>query len=121
MLDLIVLREKGYKRDIKLLQMLMFVKSTVWKNLFGKEAEKLERSNDEPWKCKGKFFGTISPKIVVFPIFSSDFIIEKEPLVNNFISLPKDKSSLNCAAFTAGIIEVILTVCEFDFYFIIYV
>lgn len=51
MLDLIVLRERGYRRDVKLLQMLMFVKGTIWKNLFGKEAEKLERSNDEPQKC----------------------------------------------------------------------
>jgi len=92
MLDVIVFREKGYKRDIKLLQMLMFVKGTVWKNLFGKEAEKLERSNDEPWKY---------------------YIIEKEPLVNTFISPSKDKVSLNCAAFTAGIIEVILTESNF--------
>jgi hypothetical protein len=43
----------------------------------------------------------------------SVILIEKEPLVNTFISLPKDKSSLNCAAFTAGIIESFLTVIVF--------
>lgn len=46
-------------------------------------------------------------------IYSLDFIIEKEPLVNTYISLPKDKISLNCASFTAGIIEAVLTVTIF--------
>lgn len=35
LLDLIVLREKSYKRDVKLLNILIFIKSTVWKSLFG--------------------------------------------------------------------------------------
>ena len=52
LLDVIVLREKSYKRDTKLLSMLMFIKGTVWKNLFNKEADKLERSNDDPCRCK---------------------------------------------------------------------
>ena len=52
LLDLIVLREKSYKRDVKLLNILMFIKSTVWKSLFNKEADKLERSNDDPCKCE---------------------------------------------------------------------
>ena len=41
------------------------------------------------------------------------YIIEKEPLVNKFISVPKDKGSLNCGVFTAGIIEAVLTNCGF--------
>uniref|UniRef100_A0A914HYV7 Trafficking protein particle complex subunit 5 n=1 Tax=Globodera rostochiensis TaxID=31243 RepID=A0A914HYV7_GLORO len=92
LLDLITLREKGYKRDVKLLHILMFVKGPVWKNLFGQEADKLERSNEDPCKY---------------------FLIEKEPIVNTFISLPKDKGSLNCAAFIAGIIEAFLTESNF--------
>ncbi|KAE9552071.1 hypothetical protein FO519_004728 [Halicephalobus sp. NKZ332] len=88
LLDVIVLREKSYKRDTKLLSMLMFIKGTVWKNLFNKEADKLERSNDDPCRY---------------------FLIEKDPLVNTFISLPKDKSNLNCASFIAGIVEAFLT------------
>ncbi len=51
-LDVIVLREKGYKRETRLLNMLMFVKTNVWRNLFNKEADKLERSNDDPCTCK---------------------------------------------------------------------
>lgn len=40
------------------------------------------------------------------------YIIEKEPLVNKFISVPKDKGSLNCASYTAGIIEAVLDGCN---------
>uniref|UniRef100_A0A1I8EMH5 Trafficking protein particle complex subunit 5 n=1 Tax=Wuchereria bancrofti TaxID=6293 RepID=A0A1I8EMH5_WUCBA len=85
LLDVIVLREKGYKREIKLLNMLMFVKGTIWKNLFNKEADKLERN----------------------------LLIEKEPIVNTYISVPKDKGNLNCASFIAGIIEAILEASNF--------
>ncbi|CAJ0587208.1 unnamed protein product, partial [Mesorhabditis spiculigera] len=92
MLDLIVLREKGYKRETRLLGMLMFLKSTVWKNLFGKEADRLERANDDP---------------------HTYLLIEKEPLVNAYISLPKDKAHLNCAAFSAGIVEAMLEASNF--------
>lgn len=35
-------------------------------------------------------------------------IIDNRPLVSQFISVPKEKSQLSCAAFTAGIIEAIL-------------
>ncbi|KHJ96321.1 transport protein particle component, Bet3 [Oesophagostomum dentatum] len=52
LLDVVTLREKGYRRETKLLGMLMFIKSSVWKNLFGKEADKLERSNDDQCTCK---------------------------------------------------------------------
>ena len=31
LLDLLVLRERGYKRETKSLQMLLFLKTTVWK------------------------------------------------------------------------------------------
>ncbi|XGW08076.1 hypothetical protein V3C99_010861 [Haemonchus contortus] len=92
LLDVITLRERGYRRETKLLGMLMFIKSCVWKNLFGKEADKLERSNDD--QC-------------------TYLLIEKEPVVNTFISVPKDKGMLNCAAFVAGIIQSMLEVSNF--------
>ncbi|KAF7400623.1 hypothetical protein HZH66_005807 [Vespula vulgaris] len=41
------------------------------------------------------------------------YIIEKEALVNKFVSVPKDKGSLNCASFTAGIVEAVLCDCGF--------
>ena len=55
--------------------------------MFGKEADKLEHASDDE---------------------RTYYIIEKDPLVNKFISIPKDKGSLNCAAFTAGVIEAVL-------------
>ncbi|CAG9862286.1 unnamed protein product [Phyllotreta striolata] len=47
LIDLYFMRERGGKREIKLLNILLFVKSTLWKALFGKEADKLEHSNDD--------------------------------------------------------------------------
>lgn len=44
------------------------------------------------------------------------YIIENEPLVNRFISVPKDKKDLNCAEFCGGIIEGILCTCGFVSY-----
>ncbi|KAL5016570.1 hypothetical protein ScPMuIL_006159 [Solemya velum] len=92
LLDVLFLREKGYKREIKLLNMLLFIKSSFWKTLFGKEADKLEHANDH----EGTYY-----------------IIEKDPLVNRFISVPKDKGNLNCAAYTAGILEAVLNGANF--------
>ncbi|MCJ8749479.1 hypothetical protein PDJAM_G00176780 [Pangasius djambal] len=97
LLDLLVLREKNGKRETKVLNILLFIKArlsishcrvSVWKSLFGKEADKLEQANDDD---------------------KTYYIIEKEPLVNAFISVPKENSTLNCAAFTAGMVEAILT------------
>lgn len=91
-IDLYFVRERNSKRETKLINMLLFIKTTLWKCLFGKEAEKLEHANDDE---------------------RTYYIIEKEPLVNKFISVPKDKGSLNCATFSAGIIEGVLTNCGF--------
>jgi hypothetical protein len=91
-LDLIFVRDRQPKRELKLLNVLMMVKSTLWKTLFGKEADKLEHANDDE---------------------RTYYIIEKEPLVNKFISVPKDKGSLNCASFMAGVIEAVLEGANF--------
>ncbi|EEC12448.1 conserved hypothetical protein [Ixodes scapularis] len=91
-LDLLHVREKNYKRETKLLNILLFIKTSVWKTLFGKEADKLEQANEDD---------------------RTYYLIEKEPLVIKFISVPKDRGSLNCAAFVAGIIEAILIGCNF--------
>uniref|UniRef100_A0A1I7XB83 DNApol_Exo domain-containing protein n=1 Tax=Heterorhabditis bacteriophora TaxID=37862 RepID=A0A1I7XB83_HETBA len=44
----------------------------------------------------------------VITITIQDLLIEKEPVVNTYISVPKDKGVLNCAAFVAGIIQAML-------------
>uniref|UniRef100_A0A0N4ZSW8 Trafficking protein particle complex subunit 5 n=1 Tax=Parastrongyloides trichosuri TaxID=131310 RepID=A0A0N4ZSW8_PARTI len=86
--DSIYLKEKGYKRDNKFHNVLLFIKGPMWKNLWGKEVDKVEKSNEDP--CKYFFF-------------------EKEPVINTYISQRKDKTDINCATFNAGIIEAILT------------
>jgi len=91
-LDLVFVRDRAARRELKLLNVLLMVKSTLWKTLFGKEADKLEHANDDE---------------------RTYYIIEKEPLVNTFISVPKDKGSLNCASFVAGIVEAVLDGCNF--------
>ncbi|XP_065225462.1 trafficking protein particle complex subunit 5 [Planococcus citri] len=92
LIDVVFIREKNYKRETKLLNILIFIKSTFWKNLFGREADKLEHANDDERMY---------------------YLKEKDPLVNKFISVPKDKGVLNCAVFTAGIIEAVLNSCGF--------
>jgi hypothetical protein len=85
--SLINFSEKKDKRDTKIIDMLMFVKRTLWIKLFGKEADKLEQAADDP---------------------RNYYVIEKDPIICKFISVPKDKSSLNCAAFAGGVIESVL-------------
>ena len=71
--DVLCVRDRSSKRETKLLNVLLMVKSTLWKSLFGKEADKLEHANDDE---------------------RTYYVIEKEPLVNKFISVPKDKGKV---------------------------
>ncbi|XP_022658667.1 trafficking protein particle complex subunit 5-like isoform X4 [Varroa jacobsoni] len=91
-MDVQAVRDKNFKRETKLIQMLIMIKSTIWKNLFGKEADKLEQANGDD---------------------KTYYIVDGEPLVNRFISMPKDLSSLNCAYFMAGIVEAIMVGANF--------
>ena len=63
---------------------------------------------------KSSFPGDLIYSQILYSLISkipfSDLLMEKEPLVNTFISLPKDKEAINCAAFVAGIIEAMLEV-----------
>lgn len=92
MIDVLCLREKTPKRETRLVNMLWFIQKTVWKTLFGKEADRLEQA-------------TANESIY--------YLFEDEPLVNQFISVPKDQSSLNCAAFVAGVVEGFLNGTHF--------
>lgn len=58
----------------------------MWQHLFGRQADRLEKSSN--------------------PATPDEYmIIDNEPLVNQFVSVPREMSQLNCAAFVAGIIE----------------
>lgn len=92
MVDLIFLRDKNFKRETRLINLLIFIKSNLWKTLFAKEADKLEHSNDDP---------------------TTYYIIESDPIVNRFISYNKDKGQLHCGSYIGGIIEAVLNECSF--------
>lgn len=63
-------------------------KFILFQALFGREADKLEHANDDE---------------------RTYYLMEKESIVNRYISVPRDKGSLNCAVYVAGIIEAVLT------------
>jgi hypothetical protein len=71
-------------RPTRILPLVQFIAQQLWRHLFGRAADSLERSDAVP----GQFM-----------------LYDNEPLVNQYISLPRDMSGLNCAAFVAGIIE----------------
>uniref|UniRef100_A0A6G1SPS1 Trafficking protein particle complex subunit 5 n=1 Tax=Aceria tosichella TaxID=561515 RepID=A0A6G1SPS1_9ACAR len=91
-IDLIVNRDKNFRRETRVINMLMFIKTVFWRALFNKEADKLEQANDDS---------------------SIYYLIEQEPITNKFVSTPKDKGNFNCASFIAGIIEASLEQCCF--------
>jgi trafficking protein particle complex subunit 5 len=83
-LELLIHREKGGRRETRLIGALMFVANTVWPSLFGKKAESLERSTEN----------------------EDEYMIhDATPITNEFISVPRDMGQFNCAAFVAGIIR----------------
>eukprot|EP00252_Welwitschia_mirabilis_P020453 TRINITY_DN5018_c0_g1_i3.p1 TRINITY_DN5018_c0_g1~~TRINITY_DN5018_c0_g1_i3.p1 ORF type:complete len:214 (+),score=42.10 TRINITY_DN5018_c0_g1_i3:328-969(+) len=86
-LELLCHREKGNRRETRLLGILSFVHSTVWKSLFGKVADSLEKGTENE---------------------DEYMISERELLVNRFISVPKDMGNFNCGAFVAGIVKGVL-------------
>lgn len=55
MLELMVWRTEGSskapKREIKLLSVLMMIHTQVWKAVFGKPADAIERSVENPDEC----------------------------------------------------------------------
>ncbi|KAI2608445.1 putative SPP30 protein [Hypoxylon fragiforme] len=88
LLDLLLYREapRSQTRSLNIITLLHFIKINVWQHLFARVADGLEKSSD--------------------PSKPDEYmIIDNEPLVNRYISVPRDMSQLNCAAYVAGIIE----------------
>ena len=87
-LELCCLREKSSRRETRMLGILNFITSTVWKMLFGNAADSLEKSVEQ----EDEFM-----------------IVEKAPIVNAFIS----SAPCSCAAFVAGIVRGVLEGAQF--------
>lgn len=79
-------------RPTRILPLLQFISTTLWKQLFGRPADALEHSAE---------------------IKDEYMIIDNDPIVNSYISVPKEMSQLNCAAYVAGIVEGVCDGCGF--------
>jgi hypothetical protein len=76
-------------RYTRLLDILRFLYTTVWKYLFGKQATDLQQSNDN----------------------SDEYMISDDEAhlwMGRFVSVPKDMGSLNVYAFLAGVVQGVL-------------
>jgi hypothetical protein len=92
LLELVWIREKYNRREIELLGALRFTTTSVWRFLFGKVADSLERVKDK----------------------ENEFIIvENVPLFTRYISVPSDLVELNCNALVGGIIRGVLEASGF--------
>ncbi|WPG99530.1 Hypothetical protein R9X50_00234500 [Acrodontium crateriforme] len=80
-------------RPTRMIDLLQFIQGTLWRALFNRPADALEQSTTK----KNEYM-----------------IIDNEPVVNTFISIPKEMSQLNCAAFVAGIIEGVCDAAGFS-------
>lgn len=100
-LELGMFRDKK-TREIKLVQLLQWISTTVWKSLFNKQADSLEKSQQKETQCMN----------LIGLIFAKDLIYDKEPMETKFISVPKGVN-LHVAYFTAGILKGILCAAEF--------
>jgi hypothetical protein len=65
-LELIVWREKNSRRETRILGILQFIHTTVWKTLFGKAADALEKSRESDDECPAPTF-PISIRILQLP------------------------------------------------------
>ncbi|CAF3863692.1 unnamed protein product [Rotaria sp. Silwood2] len=72
-LDLFFLRVGKDKREVRLTPMLVFIQKVFWKYLFNREADNLEQHAQEA---------------------NVYYLIERECLVNKFISVPNDKTGI---------------------------
>jgi hypothetical protein len=92
-IELVGCRERLTRRETRIVNMLQFISNVLWKYLFNKVADNLERSTEN----------------------ADEYMIhETSPLTNTFVSVPLDAGQLNCAAFLAGIIAGALDSAHFN-------
>ena len=83
----------------------------MYKFIFGKPADGLERSVDAEDEC------ACPPVLIPVPlpcsILTPDMLTFNQPPLTQHISIPKDMSQLSVEAFTAGIVEAVLDALDF--------
>ncbi|KAG5353865.1 hypothetical protein C0989_001117 [Termitomyces sp. Mn162] len=78
---------KNPKREIRFLPALMSIHTQVWKAVFGRPADAIEKSVENA---------------------DEYMIIDNDPPIERHISVPRDMSQLSCSSFTAGIVEAVM-------------
>ncbi|OBZ79876.1 Transport protein particle subunit trs31 [Grifola frondosa] len=78
---------KAPKRETRFLPALMSIHTQLWRAVFGKPADAIEKSVENA---------------------DEYMIIDNDPSITRYISVPRDMSSLSCSSFTAGIVEAVL-------------
>ncbi|KAJ3713504.1 NO signaling/Golgi transport ligand-binding domain-containing protein [Lentinula raphanica] len=78
---------KAPKREIRLLPALMAIHTQVWRAVYGKPADAIEKSVEN---------------------VDEYMIIDNDPLIERHISVPRDFAGLSCSSFSAGIVEAVL-------------
>ncbi|KAJ5218742.1 uncharacterized protein N7498_000841 [Penicillium cinerascens] len=82
-------------RPLRIITLLHLIHGPLWRLLFQRSADALEHS--------------------VSPDTPNEYMItDNDPLVNTYISVPREMNMLNCAAFVAGIIEGVCDGCGFE-------
>jgi hypothetical protein len=71
-------------RSLRILQLLQFITNNLWRHLFSRPADGLEQSVNNQ---------------------NEYMIIDNDPLVSQYISVPRESKDFNPNAFVAGIIE----------------
>ncbi|KAJ2662315.1 protein particle complex subunit [Coemansia sp. RSA 1200] len=89
--ELTMSREKTVRRETRVLQMLVYINSVVWRALFDKPADSLERSTENE---------------------DEYMITDNEPDILKYISVPKEMASFSPGAFISGIVESISVCCQ---------
>ena len=93
MSELVGVRERVTKRDLVLVDFLVFVRDVIWKHMFNKAADNLEQSTDNE---------------------DEYMIYENTPITNAFVSVPDDMGYFTCAAFIAGILSGVMDSASFN-------
>jgi hypothetical protein len=82
----------------------MSIHTQVWKAVFGKPADAIEKSVENDDECMFSIPDYPGPFALTF----SDMIVDNDPPITRNISVPRDMSQLSCSSFTAGIVEAVL-------------
>ena len=82
LLELLYFRERGSKRDVRLLDILRFIHSTLWRYLFGRQARDLEQSNTvRLWmQCLRQWLACVSKQ--ANQLTSSRWVAWRRPTTN---------------------------------------